>query len=224
MTTTRTTEARLASPYFYRTSSTTATTTTTTTSTVSLCDRIRPDELPQECSCSEPSPYSIVVECLKTFNTSFWNDTIGLIINIDPCNKNGSRVELDVTEREHNIDYPITGIRSGKVNRIPIPGLSIAVPSIGHVGLDAAVLFTGNPDLLTLKIGLDACMEMPMTPLLCASKIPGLHEILPWYVLSGTYSFGDVCSNKNGTKSIEATTSIGRDEAIVTIIEEKQRV
>jgi hypothetical protein len=175
---------------------------TTTTTTNSLCDYIHPEKLPPECTCSEPSRYSLVIECLKTFNTTFWNDTIGLKINIDPCNTNGSRVELDVTEQDHDIDYPITGIRSGKANIIPIPGLSIAVPTIGHVGLDAAILFSGNPDALTLKIGLDACMELPMTTLLCASSIPGLHQVLPWYVLSGTYSFGDVCSNSNNSNNI----------------------
>jgi hypothetical protein len=199
-------DARLFSPFTNRTS-------------ISLCDHIRPDELPQECSCSEPSPYSLVVECLKTFNTSFWNDTIGLKINVDPCNKDGSRVDLEVTEREHHIDYPITGIRSGKANMIPIPGLSIVVPTIGHVGIDAAVLFTGNPDSLTLKIGLDACIELPTSSLLCASRIPGLHNILPWYVLSGTYSFGDICSN-NRTGILEATV-MQRGEAIA-IIEKKE--
>ncbi|KAG7339365.1 hypothetical protein IV203_006515 [Nitzschia inconspicua] len=202
------TEARLFSPFYNSTTS------------ISLCEHIRPDELPQECSCSEPSPYSLVIECLKSFNTSFWNDTIGLKINVDPCNKDGSRVELEVTEREHNIDYPITGIRSGKANMIPIPGLSIAVPTIGHVGIDAAVLFTGNPDSLTLKIGLDACIELPTTSLLCASRIPGLHNILPWYVLSGSYSFGDVCSN-NRTGIVEATF-LQRDEAIA-LIEKKEK-
>lgn len=207
-------EARLFSPN--------STITTSSLASISLCSHIRPDELPEECHCSEPSPFSLVIECLKDFNTTFWNDTIGLKINVDPCNKDGSRVALEVTEREHNIDYPITGIRAGEANMIPIPGLSIAVPTIGHVGIDAAVLFTGNPDSLTLKIGLDACIELPTTSLLCASRIPGLHNILPWYVLSGTYSFGDICSN-NRTGILEATTVLQRDEAFA-IIEKKEKV
>jgi hypothetical protein len=189
------------------------------TTTSSLCDYIHPEELPPECTCSEPSRYSLVIECLKTFNTTFWNDTIGLKINIDPCNTNGSRVELDVTEQDHDIDYPITGIRSGKANIIPIPGLSIAVPKLGHVGLDVAVLFTGNPDSLTLKIGIDACMELRRTTSLCASIIPGLHQVLPWYVLSGTYSFGDVCRNNNNNNS---TSSNSNNNHNINRTEEKQ--
>jgi hypothetical protein len=185
----------------------------------SLCDHIRPDELPKECSCREPGPYSLVVECLKTFNSTYFNDTIGMKINVDPCNRDGSRVTLDITEQEHNIDYPITGIRAGEANNIPIPGLSISVPTIGHVGLDAAVLITGNPDSLTLKIGLNACIQLPGSSLLCASSIPGLHKILPWYVLSGTYSFGDICSN-NRTGIVEATTF--RSEGAIAIIQKKE--
>jgi hypothetical protein len=145
-------------------------------------------------------------------------------INIDPCNRDGSRITLDITEKEHNIDYPITGIRAGEANMIPIPGLSIAVPTIGHVGLDAAVLITGNPDSLTLKIGLNACVQLPTTGLLCASSIPGLHTILPWYVLSGTYSFGDICNN-NRTGVLEATVKkTHKETTTVTIIEKEKGI
>lgn len=182
---------------------------------MSLCSHIRPDELPQECSCTEPSPFSLVIQCDKTFNSTYFNDTIGMKINVDPCNKYGSRMALEVTEQQHDIDYPITGIRSGTATMIPIPGLSIAVPTVGHVGVDAAVLFTGNPDSLTLKIGLDACIELPTTSLLCASRIPGIHKVLPWYVLSGTYSFGDICKT-NRTGILEATVA-QREEAIAII-------
>eukprot|EP00934_Nitzschia_sp_Nitz4_P000166 Nitzschia sp. Nitz4//scaffold37_size175936//35973//36698//NITZ4_002030-RA/size175936-processed-gene-0.215-mRNA-1//-1//CDS//3329549740//166//frame0 len=159
----------------------------------SLCEHLHPEDLPDECSCREPGPYSVVIECLKTFNHTYFNDTIGMKIDLDPCNKDGSRLSLDVTEKDHNIDYPITGIRAGEEKNIPIPGLAIAVPTVGHVGVDAAVLITGNPDSLTLKVGLNACAALAQN-VVCASSIPGLHTILPWYVLSGTYTFGDVCN------------------------------
>jgi hypothetical protein len=61
---------------------------------------------------------------------------------------------------------------------------------------------TGNPDSLTLKIGLNACVALAHK-MICASDIPGLNTVLPWYVLSGTYSFGDICKN-NRTGTIEA--------------------
>ena len=111
---------------------------------MSLCEHIRPDELPTECSCREPGPFDIVIECTKTFNSTNFNDTIGLSINLLPCDPDGSKVSLDVTEKEHGIDFPITGLRAGEANNIPIPGLSIAVPAVGHLGVDAAVLITGE--------------------------------------------------------------------------------
>jgi len=160
----------------------------------SLCDHIRPDELPDECSCREPGHYSLVIECLKTFNSTYFNDTIGMKIDIDPCDEDGSKLSLDVTEKDHGIDYKIAGIRAGESKNIPIPGLSVIVPTIGHVGLDAAILIVGNPDKLTLKIGLNACAQLTSHQL-CASSIPGLSNVLPWYVLSGTYTFGDVCGS-----------------------------
>jgi hypothetical protein len=110
---------------------------------MSLCEHLRPDELPKECSCREPGPFDVVVECTKTFNSSYFNDTIGISINLLPCDPNGSKVSLDVTEKTHGIDFPITGLRAGEAKNIPIPGLSIAVPGVGHLGVDAAVLITG---------------------------------------------------------------------------------
>ena len=100
-------------------------------------------------------------------------------IDIDPCDIDGSKVSIDVTETKHNIDYPITGIRAGQSENIPIPGLSIIVPTIGHVGIDVVVVIFGNPDKLTLKIGLNACAELTSHEL-CASSIPGISNILPW--------------------------------------------
>mmetsp|Transcript_49863 Transcript_49863/g.149934 ORF Transcript_49863/g.149934 Transcript_49863/m.149934 type:complete len:212 (-) Transcript_49863:108-743(-) len=169
------------------------------------CDMIHPEELPQECTCTEPhGPYSLVIECNKKFDHKYFNDTIGMKIDVDPCNDEGSRISLDVTEKKKGIDYTITGIRAGEEKNIPIPGLSIVVPTVGHLGVDAAVLIAGNPDKLTLKVGLNACMAISGHKNLCASSVPGLNKVLPWYVLSGTYSFGEIC-----------TTDIGKEEASV---------
>ena len=160
----------------------------------SLCERIHPNKLPPECICSEPWPYSLVIECDKHFNSTMFNDTIGMKIVINPCDPEGASVSIDVTELEHNIDYPISGIRANEEPDYPIPGLAVVVPGIGHIGMDVAVLVTGNLDCLTLKIGLNACVALAQKTI-CASSIPGLNMILPWYVLSGTYHFGDVCGN-----------------------------
>ena len=172
---------------------------------VSLCERMHPESLPQECSCREPGHFSIVIECLKYFETPF-NDTIGMKIDLDPCNADGSKISLDVTEAKYGIDFPIAGIRAGEERNIPIPGLAIAVPGVGNAGVDVAVLIMGNPDMLTLKVGLNACVALA-NKMLCASSIPFLNSILPWYVLSGTYSFGDVC---NSTTSSGVALTVGQ--------------
>mmetsp|Transcript_8693 Transcript_8693/g.11515 ORF Transcript_8693/g.11515 Transcript_8693/m.11515 type:complete len:211 (-) Transcript_8693:270-902(-) len=160
---------------------------------VSMCEKIHPEDLPEECFCREKPPLGLVVECLKVFNSTFFNDTIGMKIDLDPCNEEGSSVSIDVTERNNNIDYPIERIKAGEEEDFPIPGLAIIVPGFGHVGVDVAVYISGNPSTLILKIGLNACAALAQSTV-CASSIPGLNMILPWYVLSGVYSFGDICS------------------------------
>ena len=167
----------------------------------SACDAIHPEDLPEECTCREPGPLSLVIECDKEFNSMYLNDTIGIKIDLDPCNELGSSMSLDITERNHDIEYTIAGIQAGEEKNIPIPGLSIAVPTIGHMGVDAVVLIAGNPDKLILKVGLNACAVLGQHDV-CASSVPGLNTILPWYVLSGTYSFGNVC-DPNATVAIQ---------------------
>lgn len=133
--------------------------------------------------------------------------------------KTTARISLDITERDHNIDYSIAGIRAGEAKNIPIPGLSIMVPGVGHLGLDAAVVIYGNPDKLVLKVGLNACVGVAHHHTICASSIPGLNRILPWYVLSGTYSFGDVCgtnvtASTGGSIGISASLSSPVDRVV----------
>lgn len=164
-----------------------------------MCERIHPEELPEECWCRDLGSLGLVIECDKHFENELLNDTIGMVITIDPCNAEGSSVSLDISEQKHHIDYEIAGLRAGEEKNIPIPGWSIIVPSVGHVGVDAAVLIYGNPDSLTLKIGLNACVALASKQV-CASSIPILNRVLPWYVLSGTYSFGDICGNSTNTK------------------------
>mmetsp|Transcript_21534 Transcript_21534/g.53403 ORF Transcript_21534/g.53403 Transcript_21534/m.53403 type:complete len:253 (+) Transcript_21534:134-892(+) len=161
----------------------------------SMCEQIHPDDLPEECSCREPGPFSLVIECLKTFNSTFLNDTIGMKIDLDPCNEEGAKLSVDVTEKKHQIDYMLAGISAGESKNIPIPGLAMIVPGVGNVGLDVAVLIAGNPDMLRLKIGLNACAQLSTDHQMCASSIPGISSIFPWYILKGTYSFGDICTS-----------------------------
>lgn len=160
----------------------------------SMCAIVEPD-LPQECTCTEDAagPLSFGVECLKVFNDTMINDTVGIDLTVAPCDKQGSSISLNITEENHGINLQIAGIRAGDEVNLPIPGLSAIVPGIGSIGVDAAIMIFGNPDELTLKVGLNAC-AMIHTHEVCASAIPGLNMILPWWILKGTYSFGDFCN------------------------------
>ena len=149
-------------------------------------------QLPEECHCHEPGHHQLKIECLKQFSSMVFNDTIGLMIDLDPCNADGSRLNVDLVELNHNIHYTVAGISAGDEEDYPIPGLAVVVPGVGHIGMDLAVMIEGNPDMLRIKLGLDACIALPSHQL-CAESIPGLNMILPWYVLSGNYTFSDIC-------------------------------
>jgi hypothetical protein len=156
----------------------------------SPCDRF--DNLPDECICSELPHHHLEIECLKPFESPFLNDTVGILMDLDICNPNGSQLDLDLIEMDYNITYTLAGLHAGEDNNYPIPGWSIIIPGLGHVGMDVAVSIAGNPDMLSIKIGLNACLAFA-THIICAESIPGLNLILPWYILHGTYSFGDWC-------------------------------
>ena len=168
------------------------------------CELIEEKDIPDECKCTEPGKWGVVIECSKPFISPYFNDTIGMKISIDPCSPKGAGVSLDVTESEHSIDYSIASIKAGEAKNIPIPGLSFIVPTIGNMGIDAAVTVYGTPDKLTLKVGLNACVIIGSSDYnFCASSIPGLSNIMPWYVLSGSYSFGDFCTRKDEEEETE---------------------
>jgi len=176
------------------------------TSNATACAKFK--DLPEECHCKEPGHHQVKIDCLKPFDSIFFNDTIGLLINFDPCNAEGSKMDVEIIEVNHNIEYTIAGIDVGEEQIFPIPGMSIVVPTLGHVGLDLVVLMEGNPDMLKVKLGLDACAVVHDRQV-CASSIPGLNLILPWYVLQGNYTFGDYCETwlTSGTPAAKATTS-----------------
>lgn len=173
----------------------------------SACDHFD-DDLPEECICSERQHHRLVIECLKKFenDTSFLhNDTVGIRADLDICNPAGSQLDIDLIEMNHNISYTVAGVHAGEETNIPIPGWSILVPGLGHVGMDIVVLLAGNPDMLHIKLGLNACAAVHKH-IICADAVPGLNMILPWYILQGQYEFGDWC------KTTQAEGGLAEDE------------
>jgi hypothetical protein len=163
---------------------------------VSPCDRF--DNLPEECVCSELPRHHLEIECLKPFQSPLFNDTVGILMDLDICNAAGSQLDLELIELDYNITYTLAGLHAGEDSNYPIPGWSIIIPGLGHVGMDVAVSIAGNPDMLMIKIGLNACLAFA-GHIVCAESIPGLNLILPWYILSGSYSFGDWCETTTTT-------------------------
>jgi hypothetical protein len=168
-----------------------------------VCDRL--ENLPAECSCREGllSKKSVVIECVKVFNGTRFNDTIGIALKMEPCDPAGSSISLDITDTIYHVDFPISQVRAGERQILPIPGLSAIVPGVGHAGIDAVVLIAGNPDELQLQVGLDACVQV-RDRFVCAESLPGLGGAFPWWILHGTYRFGDYCESSNNAT---ATTS-----------------
>ncbi|CAB9527660.1 expressed unknown protein (Partial), partial [Seminavis robusta] len=182
--------------------------------TKSFCDRVNTTGISKDCSCrngnetaSDEGPLSFVVECERAFESMVFNDTIGLKLVVAPCDQAGSSVSFNVVEKNHNLDYEISGIHAGDEVNYPIPGVSAIVPGIGHIGIDVAVLIFGNPDELSMKVGVNACAAV-RDKQVCASAIPGLSRILPWWILWGTYSFGDICT-ANSTSTAAAAVRMG---------------
>ena len=180
----------------------TATATATATASEDLCERI--GDLPPECACrdgpavaAEYGPLSLVVECLRPFDSSLFNDTVGLSLLVQPCSDPGSSVSLNVTDLDRSIDYTVAHVGAGEREVYPIPGLSIGVPSLGHLGVDAVILVQGNPDRLTLNVGMDACLAVGRRHV-CAEAVPALADVLPWWILKGTYTFGHICEGGDG--------------------------
>jgi len=148
-----------------------------------FCQIIAAD-LPASCNCTD-KPLGGSVNCSRHM---FKADRIGLTVEVAPCD-DVAHVDIAVTEAEHNISYELAGIKAGEDERYPIPGASVDIPKVGDVGLDLTVEVDGSLDMLTLKVGLDACGEV-LGHSVCGSD---LTKHLPFWVLHGSYAFRGLC-------------------------------
>jgi len=121
-----------------------------------------------------------------------FSDHFGVKVNILPCDK-AARVDLEVTESKHNINYTIAGVKAGQSQNWPIPGLIIGIPKIGSADVDASVEVDGSLSKLGLKVGLNACATVAGKKV-CGSDLTGY---LPVWVLHGSYQFNNFCNTSN---------------------------
>jgi len=150
-----------------------------------FCDIIAAD-LPDICTCSEETG-GLKIDCSVDF---MGIDTIGVSATMLPCASPAS-MSMEITEADAGIDYPIAGITAGYSGDIPIPGLSVAIPVVGDAGVQAAVSIDGNADSFEFSLGLDACVDIPIVGSECGADLDP--DQLPVPILSGSYSFGDLC-------------------------------
>lgn len=150
-----------------------------------LCDYIA-DYLPSFCSC-EDKDLGAIAQCDVDV---LGLDTIGVKADFEPCAQ-PLHIDLEITESDMGIDYPITGITAGEDNEIPIPGLSWGIPIVGTADAEMAVKIDGNLDDVTISLGVDACATV-LGVEECGSD---LTSELPIYLLNSEFDFSDICDS-----------------------------
>mmetsp|Transcript_2990 Transcript_2990/g.8718 ORF Transcript_2990/g.8718 Transcript_2990/m.8718 type:complete len:247 (+) Transcript_2990:61-801(+) len=147
------------------------------------------------CSCTDLAGQKVILDCEVPIKISALNftDSFGVKVSADPCADPAS-LTVDVVERAFGIDVPLKTIVVGSKILEPIPGLAINVPDVGYASVDIDIEFHGDIDELTVKAGLTACIKSQGEEV-CGEDIPYLKDLLPIWLIDGTYNFGHVCAN-----------------------------
>mmetsp|Transcript_20169 Transcript_20169/g.52003 ORF Transcript_20169/g.52003 Transcript_20169/m.52003 type:complete len:187 (+) Transcript_20169:71-631(+) len=166
--------------------------------TTNACDIIDVDA--RLCSCTDLLHQKFVLDCevplhIKALNFS---DTFGIKVIADPCDKPAS-MKIDVVEKMFGIDVPIEKIVAGTELLTPIPGLAINIPNVGEANIDLDISFGGDVDEIEVKAGINACIKSSGEQI-CGQDIPYLQDLLPIWVIDGTWQVGHLCGQ---TASIE---------------------
>ena len=122
---------------------------------------------------------------------SIESEKIGVQLNVDACSPEAS-ISLDITASKPKINFPIAAISAGHDEDIPVPGLSVGIKGI-DAGIVIDVSIGGNADALSLKVGVDACAQVPIIGKECGSSIT---SYLPIELLDETYNFGSMCKSR----------------------------
>ena len=154
-----------------------------------VCDILN-EYLPSECQCTVPSPNGAHVSCSINFLDI---DTIGMTADIEPCG-NPATIGGEITEADLGINYQWGPYSTGDSGEEPIPGLSVGIPIVGNAQVEAAYDIEGNAGALTIKLGLDACIDSIIGKE-CGSD---LTSELPIYILQDTFHFDSICGGGDG--------------------------
>lgn len=164
----------------------------------SFCDHVQGD-LPSECSCVNHG-LGFVVDC----SVHVLGDEIGVKMDVSPC-ASVATISLDVTEQKLGIDFPIAALKAGDTKSIDIPGLSVVIRGLKiSAGIVLDVSIGGNAENLSLKVGIDACAQLPIIGKACGSK---LTSELPIWLLKETYAFSSLCKSAQAP-ALRATAAI----------------
>ena len=171
-----------------------------TTATADFCGEISA-YLPSECTCTELQ-YGANLACTVNF---FSEDTITIQGTLQLC-KNPAEANIVISDTKFGIHHTLAGLTAGKAIDWPIPGLSLDIPDIGSVGVNAVFDIEGDLSNLDIKLGLDACGTV-VGKSVCGSD---LTDKLPIYVLDGSFDFDDLCKQRQQATTVseiaQATT------------------
>lgn len=149
-----------------------------------VCEEVR-KVIGDKCGCSDRPPYGGDISC----EMKFFGDKIGFLIDFEPCAPT-PHLDLLLTEKHHNISFPIGDVTYGQPERFAVPGLNIGIPLIGNAGVDVVIYLDGQVNATTLSIGLDACAEV-LHHYHCGSKL--WHKLPVWLLKHKSFDFSDVC-------------------------------
>ena len=164
-----------------------------------FCGEITPHLPSDSCSCTS-LPLGAKVGCTVNF---FDVDTIGITASLDLCDDPAS-ADIRVNDTKIGIDHELAGLTAGKLVDVPIPGLSLTIPKIGSVGVNAVFDIEGDLEQLDLKLGIDACGKI-LGHELCGAR---LTKKLPIYVLDHTFNFGSLCKQALEKSLLNNTSSL----------------
>jgi hypothetical protein len=150
----------------------------------SICDILEP-ALPDFCHCTESSDAGKLA-C----KTSVLDVPLAMTIDVEPCAQPSAFIDFSVSVDGVPWDDKIS---AGEDGNIPIPGLSFSIPGIPiSAGAVLAYSLDGNAAAFKVKLGLDACADVPIIGNECASSVDS--SDFPISLLDDTFDFSDMCN------------------------------